>query len=56
MEWPSQKIIKQINLEEKYFAEGIAVSYENNILYQLTYKEKEILLYSFPDLIVRVAV
>ena len=50
MEWPSQKIIKQINLEQKYFAEGIAASSENNILYQLTYKEKEILLYSFPDL------
>ena len=50
MEFPSQKIIKQINLEEKYFAEGIAASNENNILYQLTYKEKEILLYSFPDL------
>ncbi len=50
MEWPSQKIIKQINLEQKYFAEGIASSLENNILYQLTYKEKEILLYSFPDL------
>ena len=50
MEFPSQKIIKKINLENKYFAEGIASSSENNILYQLTYKEKEILLYSFPDL------
>ena len=50
MEWPSQKIIKQINLEKNYFAEGIAASLENDILYQLTYREKEILLYSFPDL------
>ena len=50
MEWPSQKIIKQVNLEEKYFAEGIGASLENKLLYQLTYKEKEILLYSFPDL------
>ena len=50
MEWPSQKIIKQINLDPKYFAEGIGVSLENNKLYQLTYKEREILLYSFPDL------
>ena len=50
MEWPSQKIIKKINLEGKYFAEGIAFSLDNKILYQLTYKEREILLYSFPDL------
>ena len=50
MEWPSQKIIQKINLEEKYFAEGIAGSNLNNILYQLTYLEKEILLYSFPNL------
>ena len=50
MEWPSQNIIQKINLEEKYFAEGIAGSNANNILYQLTYCEKEILLYSFPNL------
>ena len=50
MECPSQKIIKKINLEGKYFAEGIAFSLDNKILYQLTYKEREILLYSFPDL------
>ena len=50
MEWPSQKIIKKINLEGKYFAEGISFSLDNKILYQLTYKEREILLYSFPDL------
>ena len=50
MKWPSQEIIKQIHLDKKYFAEGITYSLENNILYQLTYKEKEILLYSFPNL------
>ena len=50
MEWPSQKIIQQINLAQNYFAEGIAGSISNNILYQLTYKEKEILQYSFPNL------
>ena len=50
MEWPSQNIIQKINLEEKYFAEGLAGSNANNILYQLTYCEKEILLYSFPNL------
>ena len=50
MEWPSQKIILKLNLEQKYFAEGIAASFSNNILYQLTYKEREILLYSFPDM------
>ena len=50
MKWPSQEIIKQINLEKKYFAEGISYNIENKILYQLTYKEKEILLYTFPDL------
>jgi len=50
MEWPSQKVIQKINLEDKYFAEGIAASNFNNILYQLTYQEKEILLYSFPHL------
>lgn len=48
MEWPSQNIIHKLNLEQKYFGEGIAASYNNNILYQLTYKEREILLYSFP--------
>ena len=50
MEWPSQKIIKKINLDNKYFAEGISVNHEKKILYQLTYKEKEIILYSFPSL------
>ena len=50
MEWPSQKIIKKINLEQKYFGEGISYVLENNILYQLTYKERDILLYSFPAL------
>lgn len=50
MEWPSQKIIQKINLEKKYFAEGIAGSNFNKILYQLTYRENEILLYSFPNL------
>ena len=50
MEWPSQNIIKKINLDNKYFAEGIAASNINNILYQLTYKEREILLYSFPNI------
>ena len=50
MEWPSQKIITKINLEDSYFAEGIAASDTVNLLYQLTYKEKEILLYSFPNL------
>ena len=50
MEWPSQKILQKIVLEDKYFAEGIASSNINNILYQLTYHEKEILLYSFPNL------
>ena len=50
MQWPSQEIIKQINLDKKYFAEGISYNIENKILYQLTYKEKEILLYTFPEL------
>ena len=50
MKWPSQEIIKKINLEQKYFGEGISYNLENNILYQLTYKERDILLYSFPDL------
>ena len=50
MKWPSQEIIKQINLDKKYFAEGISYNIENKILYQLTYKEKEILLYTFPEL------
>ena len=50
MQWPSQKIIKKINLEEKYFGEGISYNLENNILYQLTYKERDVLLYSLPDL------
>ena len=50
MEWPSQNLIQKIKLKKKYFAEGIAGSIVNNILYQLTYRENEILLYSFPKL------
>ena len=48
MEWPSQKIIKQIQLDNKYFAEGIAA--DNDYLYQLTYREKEILVYSMKNM------
>lgn len=53
MDWPSQKIIQQINLESKYFGEGIAGSIKNNLIYQLTYKENEVLLYSFPNLVLK---
>lgn len=50
MEWPSQKIIQQIQLDTKYFGEGISASISKNVLFQLTWREKEVLMYSFPEL------
>ena len=46
MHWPSQEKIKKILLDKKYFGEGITLNENNDKLYQLTWKEKEILVYN----------
>src|SRR5689334_8008225 len=46
-EFPSGKIIKQVKLEDRYFAEGITVLHDT--LYQLTYRENEVLVYNARD-------
>lgn len=48
MEYPSLNIQKNIKLDEKYFAEGVAKC--GNFVYQLTWQERTILKYSYPDL------
>jgi glutamine cyclotransferase len=41
------KAVKQVVLDPKYFGEGISVL--NDTLYQMTYKEKKVLVYSAKD-------
>lgn len=48
MEYPSMKIIKKIELENEYFAEGLARC--GNFLYQLTWKNRVIFKYTYPGL------
>lgn len=48
MKYPSLKIIDKINLHKKYFGEGIAKCKDK--IYQLTWKERKILRYSYPIL------
>ena len=49
MEYPSLNIIKKVKLKENLFGEGIGIC-KDNYLYQLTWKERKILKYIFPDL------
>ena len=49
MEYPSMKIIKKVKLDQKYFAEGIAKC--GDYIYQLTWKNRQILKYTYPDLV-----
>jgi len=46
-EFPIGKIIKQVKLDDKYFGEGITVLHDT--LYQLTYRESEVLVYNARD-------
>ena len=46
MHWPNQEIIKKISLDKKYFGEGISLNETNDKIYQLTWKENEILEYN----------
>ena len=46
MNWPNQEIIKKISLDKKYFGEGISLNETNDKIYQLTWKENEILEYN----------
>lgn len=48
-EYPSLKEIKKIKLQDKYFGEGLARC--GDYVYQLTWRERDILKYSFPELI-----
>ena len=48
MEYPSMNIIKKINLEKKYFAEGITKC--GNYIYQLTWHNRVVLKYSYPEI------
>lgn len=49
MQYPSLKIVKNIKLDNKYFAEGFAKCGDS--AYQLTWREGKVLKYSYPDLI-----
>jgi glutamine cyclotransferase len=46
-EFPSGKVLKQVKLEDKFFGEGLTV--QNDTLYQLTYKEKLVNVYTASD-------
>ncbi len=48
MEYPSQKVLKNIPLENRYFGEGIARC--GDFVYQLTWQNREILKYSYPSM------
>jgi glutamine cyclotransferase len=43
----SDKILKETKLDDKYFGEGVTVF--NDTVYQLTYKENEVLVYNVKD-------
>lgn len=48
MEYPSMKIINKVNLDGKYFGEGTAKC--GKYVYQLTWQNRVILRYSYPEL------
>jgi glutamine cyclotransferase len=48
MEYPGLKTVKKQTLSYSYFAEGIARC--NNLIYQLTWQERKILKYSYPEM------
>jgi glutamine cyclotransferase len=48
IEYPSMKILHKVNLENEYFAEGVARCGE--FVYQLTWKNRIIFKYSYPEL------
>ena len=48
MEYPSLRVIKKIKLSKKYFGEGVAKCGDK--IYQLTWNERKILRYSYPDM------
>jgi glutamine cyclotransferase len=47
MEFPGGKVIQQVNLDSQYFGEGITIV--NDTLYQLTYQEHKVLVYTAKD-------
>lgn len=47
LDHPSGRVLKEVNLDPRYFGEGITVL--NDTLYQLTYKEQEVLVYNAKD-------
>jgi glutamine cyclotransferase len=48
MEYPSLKEVTKILLEQQYFGEGIGVCKDK--LYQLTWQERKILYYTYPEI------
>jgi glutamine cyclotransferase len=48
MEYPSLKVVKKIKLSPEYFGEGLARCGES--VYQLTWQERKVIKYSFPEL------
>ena len=49
-EYPSFKRLANYLVKKEYFAEGIAIDKLNNILIQLTWREKVVLIYNYPHL------
>lgn len=49
-EYPFLYEVNEYLLPKKNFGEGIAICKASNKLYQLTYKEREILIYSYPQM------
>lgn len=45
---PSGKILKQIKIDRKYFAEGIAL--HNGVIYMVTYKNRMLLMFDYESL------
>lgn len=48
MDYPPTTIIKKMNINSSYFAEGIGICRDK--LFQLTYRERKIIIYSYPSL------
>jgi glutamine cyclotransferase len=48
MEYPSLKVITKLPLGREYFGEGIGICKDK--IYQLTWQERKILYYTYPDL------
>ena len=48
MKFPSLEIVEEYRLPKDFFGEGIAIC--NNKIYQMTWREKKMLIYSYPEM------